>query len=157
MAGESGDMQGFGDVIRWVRWPLPIEGARSWEVLWKIYPQIFQRYPFIRLMSHSYHRQLALYPNLWGWNTIVQLIHKQPLQTIHIIRINNPYQSIMHPHQQAMIMWKNQTHINPYIYSFIIIIPSGNQTWQWKIPYTWKFLARKVTDKWSIFQQDMFD
>ena len=27
----------------------------------------------------------------------------------------------------------------------------------WKIPYQWRIIARKITDKWSIFQQAMFD
>ena len=31
-------------------------------------------------------------------------------------------------------------------------IPS-NQTWQWKIPYKWKFLAGKTIYKWRFFQQ----
>ena len=36
-------------------------------------------------------------------------------------------------------------------------IPSGNHTWQWKIPHEWRFIARKITDTWSILQQAMFD
>ena len=38
-----------------------------------------------------------------------------------------------------------------------LFTPSGNQTWQWKIPYEWRFLARKILDKWSIFRHAMFD
>ena len=36
-------------------------------------------------------------------------------------------------------------------------MPSGNQTWQWTIHYEWRFIARKITYKWSILQQAMFD
>ena len=36
-------------------------------------------------------------------------------------------------------------------------LPSGNQTWQWKILCKWMFLARKITDPWSIVQHAMFD
>ena len=35
--------------------------------------------------------------------------------------------------------------------------PSGVIAHGWKIPYKWRFLARKIADKWSIFQQAMFD
>ena len=27
----------------------------------------------------------------------------------------------------------------------------------WKIPMKWRFIARKIIDKWSIFQKAMFD
>ena len=32
-----------------------------------------------------------------------------------------------------------------------------NQTWQRKIADEWRFLARNITNKWSIFQHAMFD
>ena len=41
--------------------------------------------------------------------------------------------------------------------SLAMMLAYGNQTRQWKIPYQWRFLARKFTDKWSIFRQTMFD
>ena len=31
-----------------------------------------------------------------------------------------------------------------------ISVPSGIQTWQWKIPCEWRFSLGKITDKWSI-------
>ena len=51
-------------------------------------------------------------------------------------------------------LWEKHSEImnaNPNMF-FYGGIPSGNQTWQWKIPDKWSFLARKITDQWSIFQ-----
>ena len=39
----------------------------------------------------------------------------------------------------------------------ILQLPSGNQTWQWNIPYKWWFQSENHLNKWSIFQHTMFD
>ena len=36
-------------------------------------------------------------------------------------------------------------------------LPSGIIKDGWKIPCKWRFLARKISDKWSIFQHAMLD
>ena len=38
---------------------------------------------------------------------------------------------------------------------FLLYLPSGNQTWQWKIPMNGGF-NRKITDQWSVFHYNVW-
>ena len=42
-----------------------------------------------------------------------------------------------------------------YGFAWKLVIPSGNQTWQWKIPYKCGFIAGNTIYKWWIFQYAM--
>ena len=48
-------------------------------------------------------------------------------------------------------------HMIVHAHRYRIFIPSGNQTWQWNIPYEGSFIRKNHLFQWSIFQHAMFD
>ena len=71
-----------------------------------------------------------------SWNRATPSHH--PLLDGMFHEINHPFFGGGSPLMESPICkhWRVQIPLK---------IPSGNQTWQWKIPYQWRFLARKIT------------